>query len=78
MKVIRVALKKSDLDRPLRFLRAELARQGIVLGIARARGPLRMMLDQSGVAEKIGSENPFHTVHAGAESFQRNGKAAAA
>ncbi|HKO59768.1 MAG TPA: SulP family inorganic anion transporter, partial [Pyrinomonadaceae bacterium] len=59
-------------------LQAELARQGIVLGIARARGLFRMMLDQSGVAEKIGSENLFHTIHAGAESFQRNGKAAAA
>ena len=59
-------------------LRAELARQGIILGIARARGIFRRMLDQSGVAERIGSENFFPTVHSGAESFQRNGRAAAA
>jgi hypothetical protein len=31
------------------------------------------MLERAGVAEKIGSDNLFHTVHAGAESFQRNG-----
>jgi len=57
----------------LKLLRAELAEQGIVLGIARARGLFRMMLDRSGLAESIGSQNLFHTVHAGAESFLRDG-----
>jgi high affinity sulfate transporter 1 len=46
---------------------AELAANGIVLSIARARGMFRTMLERSGVAEKIGSENFFPTVHAGAE-----------
>lgn len=56
----------------LKSLRTELAEQQIVLGIARARGLFRGMLDQSGVAKDIGSTNLFHTVHAGALSFQKN------
>lgn len=58
----------------LNSLRSELAAQGIVLGIARARGLFRAMLERAGVAEKIGSQNFFRTVHAGAASFQQNGK----
>ena len=58
-------------------LRAELAQQDIVFGVARARGLFRIMLERVGVAEKIGSENLFHTVHAGAESFRRNGNVSA-
>lgn len=54
-------------------LRAELAEQGIVFSVARARGLFWIMLERAGVAEKIGSENIFHTVHAGAERFRRNG-----
>ena len=54
-------------------LRAELQEQGIGFGIARARGLFWLMLEGAGVAEKIGNENLFHTVHAGAESFRRNG-----
>jgi MFS superfamily sulfate permease-like transporter len=57
----------------LNSLRDELAEQGIVLGIARARGLFRMMLDRSGVAEKIGTQHFFHTVHDGANSFRMNG-----
>jgi len=37
-----------------------------------------MMLERAGIAEKIGNQNLFHTVHAGAVAFQlaeRNGKA---
>ena len=56
----------------LNSLRSELAEQGIVLGIARARGLFLLMLERAGVAEKIGDENLFRTVHAGAESFQNN------
>ncbi len=56
-------------------LRFELAEQGIVFGIARARGLFWIMLERAGVAERIGNENIFHTVHAGAESFCRNGNA---
>ena len=57
----------------LEALQAELAEQGIVLGIARSRGLFWLMLERAGVAEKIGKENLFYTVHAGAESFRRNG-----
>jgi MFS superfamily sulfate permease-like transporter len=56
---------------------SELATQGIVFGVARARGLFRIMIERAGVAEKIGSENLFHTVHAGAESFRRNGNVSA-
>ena len=54
-------------------LRSELKEQGIVFGVARAGGLFRIMLERAGVAERIGNENMFHTVHAGAESFRRNG-----
>lgn len=56
----------------LNSLRAELAEQGIVFGVARARGLFRLMLERAGVAEKIGGENLFSTVHAGAQRFQQN------
>lgn len=57
-------------------LRSELAEKGIVFGIARARGLFRVMLERAGVAERIGSENLFHTVRAGAAAYElaeRNG-----
>lgn len=54
-------------------LRAELAAQGIVLGVARARGMFLTMLERASVAEKIGRTNIFPSVHTGAKSFQRNG-----
>jgi high affinity sulfate transporter 1 len=53
----------------LEELHAELAGQGIVLAIARAKGLFRVMLDRSGVAEKIGKQHIFPTVHAGAQAF---------
>jgi MFS superfamily sulfate permease-like transporter len=53
----------------LEELRAELAGLGIVLAIARAKGLFRVMLDRSGVAEKIGRQHIFPTVHAGAQAF---------
>ena len=56
----------------LSALRSELAEQGIVLGIARARGLFLLMLERAGVAEKIGNENLFRTVYAGARSFHEN------
>jgi hypothetical protein len=43
------------------------------MGIARARGLFRSMLDRAGVAEEIGAENIFFTVSAGAQKFQQNG-----
>jgi SulP family sulfate permease len=53
-------------------LRAELAEAGIVMGIARARGLFRTMVERAGVAERIGRENLFSTVHGGALNFQEN------
>jgi len=54
-------------------LRAELAQQGIVLGVARARGLFLTMLERTGIVEKIGKSNIFPSVHAGAKHFQMNG-----
>jgi MFS superfamily sulfate permease-like transporter len=51
-------------------LHAELAAQGIVLGIARPGGLFRFMLESAGIDRTIGSENIFPTVHAGVRSFQ--------
>jgi high affinity sulfate transporter 1 len=53
----------------LEELRAELAGLGVVLAIARAKGLFRVMLDRSGVTEKIGRQHIFPTVHAGAHAF---------
>ena len=53
----------------LEELRAELEGLGIVLAIARAKGLFRVMLDRSGVTEKIGRQYIFPTVHAGAQAF---------
>jgi len=53
----------------LNSLRGELADQGIVLAIARARGLFRTMLESAGVADKIGRNNFFPTVHGGAQTF---------
>src|SRR4030095_14823901 len=50
-------------------LRRELADQGIMLAVARARGLFRMMLDRAGVTRKIGIDHFFLTVHEGAERF---------
>jgi high affinity sulfate transporter 1 len=55
-------------------LRAELAGQGIVLGVARARGLFLTMLERAGVAQRIGTSNFFPSVHVGAKNFQKNGK----
>ena len=53
----------------LEELRAELAGLGVVLAIARAKGLFRVMLDRSGVTDKIGRQHIFPTVHAGAQAF---------
>ena len=53
----------------LEELHAELASQGIVLAVARSKGRFRMMLDRSGVTEKIGRKHLFPTIHANAEAF---------
>lgn len=53
----------------LEALHAELASLGIVLAIARAKGLFRVMLERAGVAERIGTERLFPTVHTGAQAF---------
>jgi MFS superfamily sulfate permease-like transporter len=53
----------------LEELRGELAGHGIVLAIARAKGLFRVMLERTGLAERIGKEHLFPTVHAGARAF---------
>ena len=44
-------------------LHSELADQGIIFGVARARGHFLRMLELSGTIDKIGEENIFHTAH---------------
>lgn len=53
----------------LEALRAELGKQGIVLGVARAHGLFRLMLERSGVAGQIGEKHLFPSVHAGIQAF---------
>src|SRR5215813_12692112 len=51
-------------------LRQELASKGIVLGIARAPGLVRMMIERAGV--EIAPENLFPTIHAGSRKYREN------
>jgi high affinity sulfate transporter 1 len=53
----------------LEALRSELAARGAVLTIARYKGLFRAMLEQTGVAERIGAAHLFSTVHAGVQAF---------
>jgi hypothetical protein len=55
-------------------LRAELAEQGVVLGVARSGGWFRTVLELAGVANRIGAENIFPTVHSGVRSFRERTK----
>ena len=59
-------------------MRKEIDAQGIVLAIARAQGWFRVMLDRVGVTEKLGEENLFPTVHAGARNLRSNSYARSA
>jgi SulP family sulfate permease len=53
----------------LETLRSELQALGIVVAIARAKGFFRMMLQHTGVAEKIGAAHLFASVHTGVQTF---------
>ena len=53
----------------LESLRQELEAKGTVLAVARAKGLFRLMLDRSGLADRIGREHLFLTVHDGAAAF---------
>ncbi len=53
----------------LEAIRQELAAHGIVLAVARAKGLFRLMLDRSGLADRIGRKHLFSTVHDGAAAF---------
>jgi len=54
-------------------LRASLADQGIVLGVARASSWVRMIMDRAGVSESIGADNIYYSIHSGVERFGQNG-----
>jgi len=47
----------------------ELAAQGIALAIARANREVRLMLERSGVAERLGARCQFPTVRVCAHGF---------
>jgi len=53
----------------LESLRAELTDQKIVFAIVRERTPFHAMLKRAGVAESIGAENLYLTIHQGAHAF---------
>jgi len=55
----------------LEALRTELAGQGIALAIARPHGLLLMMLERSGLSERIGVHHLFPTVRDGTQTYLR-------
>lgn len=55
----------ASLDR----VRGDLERDGIVLGIAAAKGPVRAMFDRSGLAGRIGPDRMFPTVAAAVKAL---------
>lgn len=55
-------------------LQAEMKDHGIVMAIARPKGLFQTILERSGVAEKIGSDRIFQTVHSGAHAFLQSHK----
>ena len=50
-------------------LHAELGERGIVFAIAAAKGPVRFMLDQTGLTQQIGAAHLFPTVEAAVAAF---------
>jgi high affinity sulfate transporter 1 len=50
-------------------LRAELSERGIVLAIAAAKGPVRAMLDRTGLTQQIGATHLFPTVESAVAAF---------
>ena len=50
-------------------LRAELSERGIVLAIAAAKGPVRDMLDKTGLTQQIGATHLFPTVESAVAAF---------
>lgn len=54
----------------LREVRETLMAQGIVMGIARARGSFLRMLVRSGLAREMGSELLFGSVRAGIRAYR--------
>ena len=51
-------------------LRIELAKKGIVLGLARSSALVRVMLEKSGVAGTIGADNLHLTIHAAVRPYR--------
>jgi SulP family sulfate permease len=59
----------------LKDLHGELADRGIVLGLARAKGPFRDVLDATGLTEELGSGNLFPSVRAAVAAFRERDQA---
>jgi SulP family sulfate permease len=57
----------------LQSLNQELRRQGIALKIAHANRPLRELLERTGLAQEIGAESFFSSVHECVEAFEGQG-----
>jgi SulP family sulfate permease len=56
----------------LENLDADLERRGIVLWIARANGPLRDLLQVTGVTQRLGEKNIYPSVRAAVVAYQAN------
>ena len=51
-------------------VRSELAEKGVVFAMAEAKGPLRVMLDRTGLTQQIGSVRFFPTLTSAVEAFR--------
>lgn len=51
-------------------LRSELAAEGVTFAIARCPARFRWILDRTGLAERIGVENLFPSIHAAVEAYE--------
>jgi sulfate permease, SulP family len=56
----------------LHSLHKELTGQGIALKFAHANRPLRELLERTGLADEIGEESFFHSVHECVEAFAKS------
>jgi MFS superfamily sulfate permease-like transporter len=54
----------------LEEVRNELAEKGVVFAIAAAKGPLRVMLERTGLTQQIGSAGFFPTVTSAVEALK--------
>jgi sulfate permease, SulP family len=52
-------------------VRNELAEKGVVFAMAAAKGPLRVMLERTGLTQQIGAARFFPTLESAVEALKR-------